>query len=161
MRRNIILCLLLSGLMAGCLPAPFYQKAEGIPNNAWSYSFRPTFTFDITDTTVGYQPFFLIRHTQAYPFNNIWVWVYVTEPGDSVAKKARINIPLAETNGRWMGFGMGEIYEQRLPVSFGDSVHIRKAGTYTVSIAQNMRLNPLPDVLHVGIMVKKKEMGER
>jgi hypothetical protein len=50
---------------------------------------------------------------------------------------------------------MGEIYEQRMPISLGDSVNLSKPGTYTIEMEQNMRINPLPDVLHVGLRVEK------
>jgi gliding motility-associated lipoprotein GldH len=139
----------------GCLPAPYYQKEEVIPQNAWTYNFNPSFSFDITDTNADYKPYFLIRHTQAYPYCNVWVWVYVHTPGDTAVKKERINITLAETSGKWLGRGMGEIYEQRMPIDLGDSIKFDKPGTYKVSMEQNMRINPLPEVMNVGLRVEK------
>ena len=149
------LTLLAFALLAGCMPAPYFQKEEPIPRNEWNYSFKPTFTFDITDTTANYQASFLIRHTQSYPYCNIWLWVYIKTPGDTVVKKERVNVTLAEASGKWLGRGMGEIWEQRLPVNFGDEVKFNKPGTYQVSLEQNMRINPLPDILNVGLRVEK------
>jgi len=157
--RTLGLLLLAGALFTGCLPSPYYQKDEVMPKNEWTYAFKPTFTFDITDTTVSYQPSFLIRHTQAYPYCNIWMWVSVKTPGDSVVKKERVNITLAEASGKWLGRGMGEIYEQRLPVKLSDSIKFDKAGTYTITLEQNMRINPLPDILNVGLRVEKVPGG--
>ncbi len=151
----VIIGVLCCSLVAACMPAPHYQKQEAIPQNAWAYNFRPTFTFDIKDSTAYYQPYFIIRHTQAYPYNNIWLWMYIKRPGDTVARKERINIVLAEANGKWLGKGMGEIYEQRMAISLGDSVNLSVPGTYEVTLEQNMRLNPLPDILNVGLRVEK------
>jgi len=142
-------------LFAACMPAPPYQKEEAVPGNAWHYNFRPSFTFEITDSTATYQPYFIMRHTQAYPYNNLWMWLYIKTPGDSLSTKARININLAEAGGKWLGRGMGEIYEQRIPISLGDSVNLSKPGTYHVVMEQNMRVDPLPEVLHVGLRVEK------
>jgi gliding motility-associated lipoprotein GldH len=142
-------------LLASCMPAPHYQKQEAIPGNAWTYNFKPVFTFEITDTTAVYEPYFIIRHTQAYPYNNIWMWLYIKTPGDTVASKARINIVLSEPTGKWLGRGMGEIYEQRVRISLGDSVNLSRKGTYEVAMEQNMRINPLPEILHVGLRVEK------
>lgn len=153
--RNILIILCCSWLIAGCLPSPYYQAQEPIPQNAWNYNFKPSFTFDITDTNVNYQPYFIIRHTQAYPYNNIWMWLYIKTPGDSIAKKARINITLAEQSGKWLGRGMGEIFEQRMKVSLGDSIDFHKAGTYKITLEQNMRINPLPDIMNVGFRLEK------
>jgi gliding motility-associated lipoprotein GldH len=145
----------ISILLYGCMPAPYFQKEEGIPQNAWNANFKPAFTFDITDTNAAYQSYFLIRHTQAYPYSNIWLWVYAKTPGDSIIKKARINIVMAEPSGKWLGRGMGEIYEQRMPVDLSSIVNFRKAGTYRISFEQNMRINPLPEILNVGLCVEK------
>jgi gliding motility-associated lipoprotein GldH len=155
MYRTTTVILLLSFMLTGCLPAPYYQKEEAIPQNAWAYAFKPSFSFDITDTTIDYQPSFLIRHTQAYPYSNLWINVYIKTPGDSVIKKERINVVMAEPSGKWLGRGMGEIYEQRLPLKFNDSIRFNRKGTYQVSLEQNMRINPLPEILNVGLRVEK------
>jgi gliding motility-associated lipoprotein GldH len=142
-------------IITGCMPAPHYQKEEAIPQNAWTYNFKPAFNVEITDTNANYQAFFLIRHTQAYPYSNLWIWIYVKTPGDSVMKKERINIPLAETTGKWLGRGMGEIYEQRMPINLADFVSFNKKGTYKITMEQNMRINPLPEILDVGLRIEK------
>jgi gliding motility-associated lipoprotein GldH len=157
MHRSFIFILTMTCFIAGCLPAPYYQKEEVIPQNAWTYTFKPSFTFDITDTISGYQPYFIIRHSQAYPYCNLWMWVYIKIPGDTIEKKERINVVLAEATGKWLGRGMGEIYEQRLPISFGDSVRLNRKGAYKITLEQNMRINPLPEVMNVGLRVEKKE----
>jgi len=141
---------------AGCLRAPYYQKEASIPQYAWTYAFKPSFAFDITDTESTYQPYFLIRHSQAYPYANIWMWVYIKSPVDSIPKKERVNIVLAEPGGKWLGRGMGEIYEQRIRIEFSDSLKFNHKGTYTVSMEQNMRINPLPDIMNVGFSLVKK-----
>lgn len=153
--RKLIFVLMATWLLGACMPSPFYQANEPIPHNAWEYNYKPTFTFDITDTTAVYRTSFIIRHTQAYPYNNIWMWMRVKTPGDSVAKKFRVNVVLSEPSGKWLGRGMGEIYEQHMTVAMPDSVNYNKPGTYSIQLEQNMRINPLPDVLHVGVRVEK------
>ena len=126
-----------------------------MPQNAWSYNFKPKFTFEITDTTAGYETYFIIRHTQAYPFSNLWLWLYIKTPGDSTVRRERVNVPLAQSNGKWLGNGMGELFQQQLRLNL-DSVNFKKLGTYQITVEQNMRVNPLPEVLNVGMMVKKR-----
>ena len=155
MIRNILFIVLLCGLCAGCLPSPYYQQQVPIPQNQWNYNFRPMFKFDITDTAAHYQPYFIIQHTQAYPYNNLWMWMYIKMPGDSLGKKERINISLAGPDGAWKGRGMGAIYEERVYLDLGDSVKFRRAGHYEIVLEQNMRVNPLPEVLHVGMRIDK------
>ena len=154
-KYGLFYLLLLTFCLTSCLSGPYYQKEESVPQNAWSYNFRPSFSIDIKDTVANYKAFFLIQHTQSYPYNNLWVWVYIKAPGDSIVTKTRVNVPLAEATGKWLGRGMGEIWEQRMPIDLGDSIKFNKQGTYQVTLEQNMRINPLPEVLHVGFRLEK------
>ncbi|MEI8279495.1 MAG: gliding motility lipoprotein GldH [Bacteroidota bacterium] len=157
MLRNIIIIVFFAAIaMAGCMSSPTYQKEYAIPQHAWQYNDTPSFKFEVTDTTVLYNIYFLVRHTEAYPFSNIWLWVYTKKPGDSTYSKARIEIPLAEPSGKWEGRGMGEIWEQRMPITVtGDPEILRKPGKYEIRFEQNMRMNPLPEILQIGLRVEK------
>ena len=141
---------------AGCMESPYFQKDVAIPNYQWRYDYQPVFKVDIKDTTALYNLYFIVRHTEAYPFSNIWMWIYTKEPGDTTFKRSRIEIPLAEKSGKWLGRGMGEIWEQRMPITRNDAPMIfKKPGTYEIKFEQNMRINPLPEVLQVGLRVEK------
>lgn len=154
---SILTIITLSTLFSACVESPHYQKTYSIPKNEWHYNFRPTFKFDITDTTSLYNLYFVIRHTEAYPYSNIWIWVYTRKPGDTVFNKTRLEIPLSEPGGKWLGRGMGTIWEQRMPISGdGDTIMLRKKGTWEIRLEQNMRINPLPEVLQIGLRVDKK-----
>ncbi len=159
MSRNIVLLLLLCCVMGGCLPSPYYQKQESIPQNQWSYNFNPTFKFDITDSSAHYRPYFIIQHTQAYPYSNLWMWMYIKTPGATTIKKERVNVILADPTGRWKGRGMGAIYEERVLLDLGDSVKFNRNGTYEIMLEQNMRINPLPEILHVGFRLEMVGSG--
>ncbi len=151
-----LLVLSFAVILSGCMPSPYYQKAVSVPQNAWRYDFKPKFQFEIEDTAALYNLYFLIRHTEAYPFSNVWLWIHTKSPGDSVAEKSRIEIPLAEKSGKWLGRGMGEIWEQRMPITRNDNPMVfTKPGVYEISFEQNMRINPLPEVLQVGLRVEK------
>ena len=154
--RSRLLGLGLLLLLASCLQSPVYQAQESIPQTAWAYSFKPAFQFDITDTTAPYGAYFLIRHTDAYPFANIWVWVETKAPGDSTFQRVRVEVPLAERTGRWLGRGAGAIWEHRAPPTPNGPLRFTKAGRYTVRFEQAMRTNPLPEILQVGLRIEKK-----
>lgn len=148
--------------LAGCIPSPYYQKQYSVPGNAWQYSFKPSFTFNISDTASPYNLSFLVRHTEAYPYSNIWVWVYIKQPGGDSFERSRIEIPLAETSGKWMGRGMGEIWEQSMPITTNNNAMMfNKPGTYEIRFEQNMRVNPLPEVLQVGLRVEKNTSARK
>lgn len=126
-----------------------------MPKNAWNYSFKPSFKFNITDTTAGYQLLFLVRHTDAYPFNNIWLMMETKGPGDTAFTKMRAEVRLAAPNGQWLGRGMGDIYEQRAAInSTAQPAIFPKAGEYVIRLSQDMRRNPLPEIMQVGLRIE-------
>lgn len=153
----LLFCSVILLVSQGCIKSPFYQREEAVPASAWSYNFKPVFKINVTDTTAAYRTYFIFRHTEAYPFSNIWMWVYTRQPHDTAFQRSRINIQLTEPSGKWLGRGMGEIYEQYLPVSITDSsgALFKKKGEYEIKFEQNMRISPLPQVLHVGLRVEK------
>lgn len=137
-------------------PSPEFQQVNSLPKSAWASDYRPEFVVDIEDTAAAYQLFLLIRHTDAYPFSNIWIGLDSKSPGDSIWSKARVEVPLAAPSGQWLGRGAGELWEQRVPItSPGQPVFFQKKGKYTIRLRHEMRRNPLPEVLTVGLRVEK------
>jgi gliding motility-associated lipoprotein GldH len=159
--KPLLFVLLLSAL-SGCMSSPYYQKQYALQGQAWHHDDCPEFEIDIRDTTCYYNLSFIVRHTDAYPFSNIWLLVSVKQPHDTAFTQTRLELPLADPLGKWMGMGMGEIWEQRVPVTTpGDAAIFSQKGRYIIRLQQNMRLNPLPDILHVGLRVEKSNMSKK
>ncbi|GAA4314811.1 gliding motility lipoprotein GldH [Compostibacter hankyongensis] len=129
-----------------------YEKNETIPGYAWDYQFRPSYEVSITDTAARYNIYVTLRHTDAYPFSNIWLLIRTRHAGDSTLSR-RVELPLADRQGRWLGSGVDDIFEHRIPIQ--ENARFGKPGTWFFSLEQNMRLNPLPHVMNVGIRIEK------
>ena len=93
-----------------------------------------------------------LRHTGEYPFSNLWVLISSAYEGDKPVTQ-RVELPLADRQGRWLASGMDNIFLHRIPIQ--RNARFDKAGTYRFTIEQNMRVNPLPDVMSVGVRVEK------
>ncbi len=158
--KQFFLCLYLLmvlGMVSCGVKSHYYQKQVAIPDARWEYKFQPTFKIDIEDTSAKYEVTLLIRHDEGYPNSNIWFRLNVKEPGaKTFAKGKRIEKELADAEGKWMGTGMGDIWEQRIPLFSGEAPSFKKAGTYEIKMEQVMRNNPLWSVLNVGLRVEKK-----
>lgn len=126
-----------------------------IPGQTWYNTNKPSFTFTITDTTSLYNIFIVLRHTDAYNYNNIWLTLGSQAPGDSLHSQ-NINIELGNDAKGWEGTGMDDIFEIRKNITQGP-LPFKKTGNYTFTIAQIMRENPLRHILNVGIRVEKVE----
>ena len=120
-------------------------------SHTWKESEKPTFQFNITDTTALYNIFFVIRHLDAYRYNNIWVNITVNSPVDTV--QVRREFILANNTQGWLGSGMDDIFEHR--IAFNNKPAMLKKGTYTFTLQQAMREDPLDYVLNAGIRVEK------
>lgn len=147
-----LVCVLLIG--ASCQTIDLFEKNVAVPGQAWDYGFKPTISFDIRDTASLYQVFFVIRHTDAYGYNNIWIKADYKKPSDSSWTSQRFDCPLAASD-RWMGSAMDDIYEHRILLTT-QPLKFPRAGTYQFRLEQVMRENPLKHVLNIGIRVEKQ-----
>ena len=147
------LVLLISYILFSCTTIDLYEKSIAIPRHQWNSSFKPSFDFTIKDTSSPYKLFFVLRHNEKYSFNNIYINVYVKGPGQDTALKIQQDLVLATNEKGWLGSGMDDIYEHRIPLAPEQSL---KAGTYTFTIEQIMREDPLENVLNAGLRIEKK-----
>ena len=138
-------------VLSSCTKIDLYEKDITIPGFRWKSNFQPEFTFTIKDTTSPYQLFLVLRHTEKYNFNNIWITLYSQPPGDTL-HKASFELQLAN-NEKWLASGMDDIYEHRIKLT--DPQYL-KAGVYRFRMQQIMREDPLENVMNVGLRVEKK-----
>lgn len=139
--------------LASCTPIDLYEKTVAIPGHAWNSSFKPSFTFTIKDTAAQYQPFIVIRHTDQYNFNNIYVNLYVQLPNGDTINRIHQNLELGNDETGWKGDGMDDIYEHRIPLGGAEPF---KKGDFIFTLEQAMRQDPLQHVLDVGVRIEKK-----
>jgi gliding motility-associated lipoprotein GldH len=98
----------------------------------------------------------MMRHTEAYPFSNLWLKTNTRLPDGKSTGYLNTEIPLAEESGKWLGRGMNEIWEHKMPLTKnGGAMHFSQTGQYTISLKQIMRMNPLPEIMSMGIRLEK------
>ena len=138
--------------LISCTKLNVFEKNVTIPSHQWSSSFKPQIVFNITDTTATYNIYFVIRHTDAYPYKNIWINIGTTLPGDSTGSHQRLDVPLATDDKGWLGSGMDDIFEHRILIANNTPA---RSGNYIFTLQNIMRDDPLPAVMNVGIRVEK------
>jgi len=151
--KNLLLVIVSSIFFISCAKIGVYEKMTQIPSQSWFYNNKPSFTFTITDTSASYNIYIVLRHTDAYTYNNLWLALSSQAPGDTI-RSQNINLELGNDTKGWEGTGMDDIFEIRKNITPGP-VPFKKAGNYTFTIAQIMRENPLVHILNVGIRVEK------
>ncbi len=146
----IVLCLLLSS----CSQLDTFEKDTSIPKHEWKSSFTAQGDFSITDTASMYNAYIVIRHTDAYKYNNLWLNIGTQAPADSMTyQKFNVELVKNEADG-WEGTGMNDIWEIRK--LFIQGIKFKKTGNYNFAIAQIMRDDPLPAIMSAGLRLEKQ-----
>ena len=156
--KKLLLFLLIAG--CGCwtscsLPSGVFEKNVALPGQQWESSFKPTIEFNIkeTDTASRYNIYLVLRHTDAYTYNNIWIRGTVKQPGDTVLRSERYDLLLATNEKGWLGSGMDDIFEHRIQIQ--QQTKFNRPGTYSFTLEQIMWDDPLKNVLNVGVRIEK------
>lgn len=144
--------IIFSLLAASCRPVEVFEKNTVIPGLKWNHNFAATGAFNITDTLSSYTIYLVLRHTDAYSYNNVWLNVGLQSPGDTFFFQ-KIDLSLGTDAKGWEGTGMNDIWEVRKPLA--QNKRFRKTGEYGFSIFHIMRDNPLSDIMSAGIRVEK------
>jgi len=139
-------------LIAGCNTLDVFEKTVSFSTHEWKANDKPGFSFAIEDTTSAYNIYVIIRHEDAYHFNNLWLNITTQAPHDTL-KTQLINITLADNKKGWLGTGMDDVFDTRARIT-RQPVKLKK-GNYTFVLQQNMREEPLQFVLNAGIRVEK------
>ena len=135
-----------------CKTTTVYEQNTIYTDHQWSSKTINEYQFDIQDTNTMYKLFFVIRHHNAYHYKNIWIQVNTKAPGHAIVKQG-INLNLADNINGWLGTGMDDIYDQRIPIS-AKPIKLHK-GLYYFSVQHTMREDPLQNILSTGIRVEK------
>jgi gliding motility-associated lipoprotein GldH len=145
--------LAVSSFLSCSIPTRVFEKNVGVPKQEWQSSFKPEFTFRISDTVSLYNIFIVIRHSDAYDFNNIWIRATVEEPGQPDPRSQAYDLSLASNEKGWIGSAMDDIYETRVLIQ--PQTKFKRTGDYHFTLEQIMREDPLKHVLDVGIRIEK------
>ena len=152
--KRAFLCLTLIVVISSCnWTTGVFEKNMPFDNHEWPSSLKPDIVFEISDTVSLYNIYIVLRHTDAYHFNNIYVRATVREPGEEKGRSGDYDLQLA-TNGKgWIGTAMDDIYDARLLVQ--PKTRFRKSGIYHITLEQLMREDPLKNVLSAGLRVER------
>ena len=126
------------------------EKTKSFPNHEWKAAEIPTLSFEVIDTASKYNLYLVLRHEDAYRYKNIWVTVQMKSPDTTIVIKREFTLA---NNTKWLGTNMSDIIEHR--IAFNTIPATLKKGTYTFTLQQSMREEPLQFILNAGIRVQK------
>ena len=154
----LLLSLLLPGLTA-CDPNRVFEQNIDFANYSWDVQQKPSFTFQIADTTARYDLYFNVRNASGYGFYNLYLKHTLTGPAGPVGTPRLHELILLDPKtGEPRGAGTGDIFDHQVRALRG--VKFARPGAYTLSMEQYMRQDQLPGLMAVGLRVAKVEAGK-
>ncbi len=155
-RIHFLLLLIIYCLFVGsCTQIDIFEKNTVIPKYEWQPGFTAKGDFIISDTSSAYNIYLVLRHTDAYQYNNIWLNIGLQPPGDSM-RVNKVNLVLGDDANGWEGTGTNDIWEVRKLLN-GAPRRFKQGGKYSFSISQIMRDNPLLHIMSVGLRIEKQK----
>ena len=158
MRRLRIMPFLLALSLSGCDTKSVFEKNIDIPKYIWNLEFKPVFNVPITDTSFLYDIYVNVRHTQFYPNSNLWILITTQFPDGKQLEK-RVELTLADKEGKWHGDCLGDICDIQIPIQ--ENAFFNQPGNYAFTYEQIMRTNDLPFVMSMGLRIEKAAHGEK
>lgn len=134
-----------------------YEKNIFLEDGFWSKTQKIPFEFEITDTNGVYDFHTNLRIAATYPYSNIFILVYAYNPDGRLTKEL-VEFKLAEDNGKWLGHGLGDVYDYRMINDRFKEVEVKKLGKYRFEFRQMMRTETLRGVKAVGLRVSHHKL---
>lgn len=93
-----------------------------------------------------------------YPYRDIWLQV-AHNLTDSTIQRESFHFILADDLGRWLGDGVGGLYQLSLPLY--SLVPFDTTYGYVVQLKQLMDADPLPGIEKIGLKVEVNDKHQR
>lgn len=152
-KHNLFYLLILLLAFNSCAGNDVYFQYHNVAQNGWSADSVYVYDVNIADTNTSYNVYVNVRNRGEYPHQNMWLFIKKTAVGDSVSVNDTINFYLADQRGKWLGSGVGSVFE--MPVLYQQSIRFPKAGIYRYELMHGMRDSILIGVNDIGLRVEK------
>lgn len=130
-------------LLVACSRSTMYTNYQTIPLEGWSMDSVLRFEVPVTDTVNAYDVLLHIRHTDAYPYQNMWLFA------NDGGKTDTIEFYLADDRGRWLGNGQAI---KDMPVLYRENV-VLKDSLYILTLEEGMRDIVLRGISEIGVEI--------
>jgi gliding motility-associated lipoprotein GldH len=131
-----------------------FEKNVKIPDYRWDMNNRIALDIEISDTINLHNVYINIRNASGYQFSNLFLFLTTKSPKGATARDT-VEITLADPSGKWLGEGLGDIWDNR--ILFKRNFQFSESGLWHFELEQAMRINPLPQIMDVGLRIEKSK----
>jgi len=145
--KKILFMAVLALALTACRQDIVFSQFVSIPSGEWSGDELAEFDYTISDKDADYRMLVYVRHTERYPYQNMWLFV------DNGAHRDTIEFYLADDRGQWLGDRHHGFIE--MPVLFEQNYHFPDTGLYHMAIQHGMRDSVLRGVMDIGLEIRR------
>tara|TARA_A100001037_G_C15092391_1_gene609792 strand:+ start:1166 stop:1639 length:474 start_codon:yes stop_codon:yes gene_type:complete len=145
-------------IFLSCSSNNTYNKYIEIENKNWSAEKKIVFEIPELKKNKQYNYEIKLRHTTEYKYQNLYIFLNLIYKNQQETQDT-IEIILAEKNGKWKGFGVGYVREQKHKInSVIDHENLKE-----INIEQAMRygeqekIDFLSEVIALGMTINEKK----
>jgi gliding motility-associated lipoprotein GldH len=146
------LCVVL--MITSCDNNRLFEENQTIADSNWNQSDKKTFEVNIENATIPTNFYINVRNADDYPYSNLYLFITTTFPSGKKAVDT-LECMLANEKGKWLGSGMGDIYDNQIP--FKRNVRFPEKGLYKFEFQHGMRVDVLPFIMDVGLRIENVE----
>jgi gliding motility-associated lipoprotein GldH len=144
-------------LITACDSNQVYKKYESLKNHEWKRDHPIVFDVEIDDIKSNYDVYLAIRHTTYYPYANLLVNVTSYDPNENMRTKD-FEFYLRNADGQFKAEGAGDLWD--IDFLLFEDISFPEKGVYTYHISNYMPYVSTPDIMEVGLIVKKTEVKD-
>ena len=141
----IVILAFIAVSFSACKRDIVYSYFSPISSAKWHVDSIAQFDYSIEDAKADYRLLIYVRHTERYPYQNMWLFVGNDDHHDT------IEFYLADDRGQWLGDKHNGFLE--MPVLFEENYHFPDTGTYHLTIQHGMRDSVIRGVTDVGLEI--------
>ena len=143
--RKTLFCLLAAIALSACSGDIIYSHFHPMMPNEWHADSVVNFDYTIEDADASYSMILYVRHTERYPYQNMWLFI------DNSARRDTIEFYLSDDRGQWLGDRHHGFIE--MPVLLEQNYQFPDTGIYHMTIQHGMRDSVLLGITDIGLEI--------
>ncbi|MBP5369418.1 MAG: gliding motility lipoprotein GldH [Bacteroidales bacterium] len=143
--------------VAACNPNRVFVERVTIPDMIWDMDSVVNITVPVEDASQVYDIKIAIRSNVYFQSRNLWLFINTYSP-ENVVEVDTLECILADEQGNTTGDPALDIIDYEIPFKMG--ARFPAAGEYRFAIQHGMRMEKLPCIDEIGIIIDKHPQSE-
>jgi gliding motility-associated lipoprotein GldH len=134
--KFVVFVSLVAASIYSCNRKIVFSDYRALKGAKWHQDSVLRFDMTVPDSTKIYNLYLNVRNEGRYGYSNLWLFVKIVPPKGKVLNDT-IELSLANPEGKWLGSGLGDIYDMKYP--YKQTTIFPSAGYYRFEVRQGMR----------------------